>query len=82
MNALNFSTGVKTFAVNDGAAEISYNPTDPIFAERVYDAFLSLAEKLLSYQCRTMAETFILPQEDFFNSLSRRRGNRHFRSSR
>ena len=45
MNALKFSTGVKTFAVNDGAAEISYNPTDPIFAERVYDAFLSLAEK-------------------------------------
>lgn len=45
MNTLNFSTGVKTFAVNDGAVEISYNPTDPIFVERVYDVFLSTAEK-------------------------------------
>lgn len=45
MNTLNFSTGVKTFAVNDGAVEISYNPTDPIFVERMYDAFVSLTEK-------------------------------------
>lgn len=44
MNVLNFSTGVKTFAVND-AVEISYNPTDPLTVERVYDAFLSIAEK-------------------------------------
>ena len=45
MNVLNFSIGVKTFAVNDGTVEISYNPTDPLFAEKVYDAFLGLAEK-------------------------------------
>ena len=45
MNALNFSTGIKTFAVNDGAVEISYNPTDPLFVERVYDLFLGLADK-------------------------------------
>ena len=45
MNTLNFSTGVKTFAVNDGAVEISYNPTDPIFVERMYDVFVSLTEK-------------------------------------
>lgn len=45
MNKLNFSTGVKTFAVNDGAVEVAYNPTDTYFAERVYDVFLGLAEK-------------------------------------
>ena len=45
MNQLNFATGIKTFSVNDGAAEISYNPTDPLFVEGVYDAFLSLADK-------------------------------------
>ena len=45
MNSLNFSTGVKTFSVNDGAVDISYNPTDPIFVERVYDVFVSLSEK-------------------------------------
>lgn len=45
MNTLNFSTGVKTFAVNDGAVEISYNPTDPNFVERLYDVFVSTAEK-------------------------------------
>ena len=45
MNMLNFSTGVKKFAVNDGAVEVSYNPTDPLFVERVYDTFLYLADK-------------------------------------
>lgn len=45
MNALNFSTGVKTFDVNDGAAQISYNPTDTYFAERIYNLFLGMAEK-------------------------------------
>ena len=45
MNTLNFSTGVKTFSVNGGAVEISYNPTDPIFVEQVYDTFVGLADK-------------------------------------
>ena len=37
MNSLKFSTGVKTFSVNDGAAEISYNPTDVNFVSNLYD---------------------------------------------
>lgn len=45
MNALNFSTGVKTFSVNDGAAEISYNPTDTNFVSDLYDLFVSCAKK-------------------------------------
>lgn len=45
MNAINFSTGVKTFDVNDGAAQIAYNPTDPLFVEKIYGVFLSTAEK-------------------------------------
>ena len=45
MNALKFSTGVKTFSVNDGAAEISYNPTDVNFVSSLYDFFVSCAEK-------------------------------------
>lgn len=45
MNALNFSTGVRTFDVNDGAAQISYNPTDMNFVSRLYDLFLTCAER-------------------------------------
>lgn len=45
MNSLNFATGVKTFAVNDGAVEISYNPTDHLFVERIFTTFTDLAEK-------------------------------------
>lgn len=44
MNSIKFETGVKTFSVNDGA-EISYNPTDTNFVERLYDTFLALGEK-------------------------------------
>ena len=45
MNSLKFSTGVKTFSVNDGAAEISYNPTDVNFVSNLYDFIVSCAEK-------------------------------------
>ena len=40
VNALNFSTGIKTFDVNDGAAQISYNPTDVNFVSTLYDLFV------------------------------------------
>lgn len=45
MDALNFSTGVKTFDVNHGAAQICYNPTDVNFVSRLYDLFLACAER-------------------------------------
>lgn len=45
MNALNFSTGMKTFDVNDGAAQISYNPTDVNFVSGLYDLFVACSER-------------------------------------
>ncbi len=45
MNALNFSTGIKTFDVNDGAAQISYNPTDVNFVSRLFDLFVACSER-------------------------------------
>ena len=45
MNALNFSTGIKTFDVNDGAAQISYNPTDVNFVSTLYDLFVGCSER-------------------------------------
>ena len=56
MNALKFSTGVKTFAVNDGTTEISYNPTDPLFVERMYDAFAGIAEQYEAGKGKTFAD--------------------------
>lgn len=44
MNTLNFDTGVKTFSVN-GKCEVSYNPTDAAFAERLCGTFDALQEK-------------------------------------
>ena len=45
MNALNFPIGVKTFDINDGTAQISYNPTDVNFVSALYDLFAECAER-------------------------------------
>ena len=45
MNALNFPIGEKTFDVNDGAAQISFNPTDVNFVSALYDLFAECAER-------------------------------------
>ena len=45
MNALNFPIGVKIFDVNDGAAQISFNPTDVNFVSALYDLFAECAER-------------------------------------
>ena len=45
VNALNFPIGVKTFDVNDGAAQISFNPTDVNFVSALYDLFAECAER-------------------------------------
>ncbi len=45
MNALNFSTGIKTFDVNEGSAQISYNPTDVNFVSTLYDLFVACSER-------------------------------------
>lgn len=49
MDTLNFDTGLKTFAVN-GVVEVSFNPTDSFFAERLFSAFDALDRKQEAYQ--------------------------------
>lgn len=51
MNTLNFDTGVVTFSVN-GKAEVSFNPTDSNFVEKLYNAFEELDKKQESYKAQ------------------------------
>lgn len=44
MAELNFATGIEVFSVNNGA-EVSFNPTDPNFVERLFNAFDDLDKK-------------------------------------
>ena len=44
MAELNFSTGVKTYTVNE-TCEISFNPTDSFFVERLFNTFDALDKK-------------------------------------
>lgn len=56
MNTLNFSTGVVTFSVND-KAEVSFNPTDMYFAERLFTAFNELDKKQDAYKAEVSRES-------------------------
>lgn len=49
MNTLNFDTGIKTFSVND-KTEVSFNPTDSNFVERLFGTFDELDRKQESYK--------------------------------
>lgn len=49
MPELKFETGVVTFSVN-GGVEVSFNPTDTTFAERLFDAFDALDKRQESYR--------------------------------
>ncbi len=49
MNTLNFETGLVTFSVN-GRAEITFNPTDSSFVERLFCAFDTLDKKQDAYK--------------------------------
>lgn len=49
MAELNFATGVVTFSVN-GVHDISFNPTDSAFVERLFDAFDLLDKKQDAYK--------------------------------
>lgn len=44
MKELNFDTGVQEYKVNARCA-VSFNPADPVFADRIYTAFDALREK-------------------------------------
>ena len=49
MAELNFATGVVTFTVN-GKCDISFNPTDSAFVERLFNAFDTLDKKQEAYK--------------------------------
>ena len=49
MNTLNFETGLTAFSVN-GRAEITFNPTDSNFVERLFNAFDTLDKKQEAYK--------------------------------
>lgn len=48
MNELRFETGLVTYSLN-GAAEVTFNPTDISFISRVFSAFDLLEEKQQEY---------------------------------
>ena len=48
MTELRFETGLVTFSLN-GAADVTFNPTDPAFVERLYNVFESLDKKQDEY---------------------------------
>ena len=49
MKTLQFSTGIVTYSVNN-VCDISFNPTDSAFIERLYTAFESLEKHQESYK--------------------------------
>lgn len=49
MKELNFSTGLVTYDLN-GLVQVSFNPTDSSFIERLFDAFQALDEKQDEYK--------------------------------
>jgi len=51
MNAINFDTGLVRFTVND-CYEMTFNPTDSNFAEKLYNVFNILHDKQDEYKTR------------------------------
>lgn len=51
MKDLNFDSGVVTYSLN-GRCEVSFNPTDSNFVERIYTAFNDLDKKQDEYKNR------------------------------
>lgn len=49
MKELNFETGLVTYNIN-GAAQVTFNPTDANFVERLFNTFNSLDEKQEAYK--------------------------------
>lgn len=49
MNTLNFDTGIVTYSVN-GKCDVSFNPTDSTFVERLFNAFDTLDKKQEGYK--------------------------------
>lgn len=49
MKELNFDSGLVAYSLN-GKCEVSFNPTDSNFVERLYSAFEDLDKKQESYK--------------------------------
>jgi hypothetical protein len=56
MKQLNFSSGTKIYTVND-SGEISFNPSDPEFVERLHGTFESLEKRQRDYEKKMRALT-------------------------
>ena len=51
MKELNFDSGLVTYSLN-GKCEVSFNPTDSNFVERLYSAFEELDKKQESFKAQ------------------------------
>lgn len=51
MKELNFESGLVSYSLN-GKCEVSFNPTDSNFAERIFSAFEDLDKKQESYKAK------------------------------
>lgn len=56
MKELNFDSGVVTYSLN-GLCEVSFNPTDSNFAERIYSAFEEMDKKQDGYKAQIESMT-------------------------
>jgi hypothetical protein len=54
MNEINFGTGLVTYSIN-GKCEVSFNPTDSAFVEKLYDTFNELDKKQDKYKAEVEA---------------------------
>lgn len=52
MNAINFDTGLVSYTIN-GKYELTFNPTDSAFVQKLYAAFDSLDSKQEQYKAET-----------------------------
>lgn len=56
MKELSFDTGLVTYSLN-GAAELSFNPADAVFVERIYNTFDALDKKQDEYKAEAEKAT-------------------------
>lgn len=74
MPKLNFDSGQITYLLND-KVEITFNPTDKIFAKRLYDAFEALDKKQESYREQLKAIKDARELFDFTDKMNREMRN-------
>ena len=55
MKELNFDSGLTTYSLN-GKCEVSFNPTDSNFVEKLYSAFEELDKKQEGYKAQSIEE--------------------------